>query len=320
MNNRVNYTLIGFLVIIGFTLISGFSYWLAKSSKNIETAEYIIYFDESVLGLNIDSAVKYRGINVGKVSELKINPNNSEQVEALVTILKSTPIKSSTVATLTSQGITGLSYINLSLGDNNAPPIEVKEGEKRPIIKSKPSFFERFGNSVDAVSTKLSNTLSGTQKLLNDENQKQFAIILKRTAVVMEKLDKVLNEETIVNVQKSVKNLESSSAKLDRMMPHIDVLTTKSIAWQDEIARTFNSIMNSYLGIRSSADTVKKAVDEGQFNFKKMSGDIVPTINDSLLEMQHLMIKLEDLLNQYERSPSDILFKEEKIKKGPGEK
>ena len=320
MNNRVNYTLIGFLVILGISLMIGFSYWLLKPSAKDKTAKYIIYFNESVLGLNMDAAVKYRGINVGKVTRLRINPRNSEQVEVLITILKSTPIKSSTVAKLTSQGITGLSYINLNLGDNGAPPLKAKEGNEYPVIKSEASFFEKFGQSIDDVSENLSRTLTGTQKLLNNENQKQVAIILNKTAAFMDKMDKLLNDETIINIQKSAKNLESSSSKLDKMMPNIDNLVTKSASWQDQIATTFDSIMHSYLGIKSSADEVKKAISNGEFNFKGIADDMLPTVNSTLLEMQQMMIKLQSVLKQYEQSPHDILFKEEEIRKGPGEK
>jgi len=320
MNNKVDYTFIGLLVIFGFILMLGFSYWLLRPSIKDDTAKYYIYFNESVLGLNIDAPVKYRGITVGKVSELKINPKNSEQVEALITILKSTPIKSSTVAVLTSQGITGLSYINLNLGDNGAPALKAAKGEDYPVIKSETSFLERFGQSIDTISTKLSKTLSETQKLLNDENQKQFATILDKTAMFMDKMDRLLNEETILNIQKSAKNIESSSAKLDAMMPHIDGLISKSMLWQDDITKSFGSIMNSYLGIKDSANEVKRAISSGEFNLKEIAGDVVPTVNNTLLEMQQLMIKLEDVLQQYERSPRDMFFKQEQIKKGPGEK
>jgi len=320
LNNRVNYTLVGFLVLFGITLMLGFTYWLLKPTVENETTKYYIHFDESVLGLNIDSPVKYRGITVGKVTELKINPKNTAQVEVLITILKSTPIKSDTVAKLTSQGITGLSYINLSLGDNGAPPLVAKDGEKYPIIKTEPSFFERFEKSLGTVSTKLSKTLSGTEKLLNDENQKQMALILQRSAKFMDKMDRLLNEESIKHFQSSMKNLDSASKKLDVMMPKIDRFIDKSMAWEDKISGSFASIMNSYLGIRSAMDEIKRAVSSGEFNFKDIASDVVPTLNNTLLEMQQLMIKLEDTLNKYDRSPSDIIYKQESIKKGPGER
>ena len=320
MNNRVNYTLIGSLVLFGMVLMLGFSYWLLKPSAENKMTKYHIYFNESVLGLNIDSPVKYRGITVGKVVELKINPKNTEQVEVLINILKSTPIKSDTVAKLTSQGITGLSYINLSLGSNNAPPLVAKKGQKYPVIKTLPSFFERFEKSFGSVSTKLYKTLSGTEKLLNDENQKQIALLLKRGAGFMDKLEKMLDEDTISHFHSSIKNLDKAGNKLNTMMPKVDTFVDKSMAWEDKISTSFSSIMHSYLGIRSSMDEIKRAVASGEFNFKEIAGDVVPTLNNTLLEMQQLMIKLENTLQQYDRSPSDILYKQEIIKKGPGER
>ena len=319
MNNKVNYTLVGFLVLIGVTMIMGFSYWMLKPTVDTETRKYNIYFDESVLGLNIDAPVKYRGISVGKVSHLRISPNNSERVEAQITILKSTPIKESTVARLTAQGITGLSYINLSLGENKAPELVAKDDEQYPVIKSVPSFFEDFEKSLDSVSSKLSKTLTRTEQLLNDENQKQINILLTRSANFMDKLDRLLDEKTINSFQKSIESMESASNKVDSLMPKVDIFVDKSMEWEDSIKNSFDSIMNSYLGIRNSMDEIKRAVSSGEFNLKEIASDVVPTMNNTLLDMQDLMIKLQDSLNQYDRSPSDILFKKEEIKKAPGE-
>lgn len=319
MNNKVNYTMIGFLVVLGFSLMLGFVYWLLKPSKEIEVQKYYIYFDESVLGLNIDSAVKYRGINVGKVIDLKINPKNTEQVEVLISVLKPTPIKSSTVAKLTSQGITGLSYINLSLGDKDSPLLLAKDSQTYPVIQTTPSFFENFEQSLGSVSTKLSKTLSKTEKLLNDKNQEQITLLLTKTASFMDKMDILLDDKTIENIKKITTNLESSTKKIDSIMPNIDNFIDKSSKWEDNISNSFSSIMTSYIGITSSMDEIKRAVASGEFNVKDIASDVVPTMNNTLLEMQHFMISVESFVNQYERSPSDMLFKQEEIKKGPGE-
>ena len=211
MNNKVNYTLVGFAVVIGIILMLGFTYWLMQPASEQEVKKYNIHFDESVLGLNIDAPVKYRGISVGKVTSLKINPKNMEQVEVLVTILKTTPIKEDTVAKLTAQGITGLSYINLSMGSRDKKDLGTKGDEKYPVIQTVPSFFENFEQSLGTVSSKLSTTLTQTEKLLNDDNQRQISLVLTRTASILEKIDRTLNEETINDMQASVKNLNSRS-------------------------------------------------------------------------------------------------------------
>ncbi len=319
MNNKVNYTVVGFVVLVGLVMILAFSYWLLKPTDEEKVSKYIVLFDESVLGLNIDAPVKYRGISVGKVAKLKINPNNSEQVEVLISILSSTPVKVDTAAKLTAQGITGLSYINLSMGDHRSNKLEALEGNQYPIIKSIPSFFENFEKSLGSVSTNLSSTLVQTEKLLNDENQEQVALLLKRTAGFMEKLERLLDEKTINSLQNSAQNLESSSGKVDKLLPNIDIFIDKSVEWEDNIHNAFDSIMNSYVGIRSSMDEIKRAISSGEFNIKEISSDIVPTMNNTLLDMQDMMIKFQNTLMQYDRSPGDILYKQEEIKKGPGE-
>lgn len=346
MNNKVNYTLVGSLVLLGVALMIGFTYWLLKPSGEQEMKKYYIHFDESVLGLNVDAPVKYRGINVGKVTSLKINPKNTDQVEVLVTVLETTPVKSNTIAKLTSQGITGLSYINLSYTHEPSLTLKASNGLKYPVIKTQPSFLERVEKSFDNVSGKLSKTLSKTEKLLNDENQEQISLILTRTAVLMNRLDNVfndenqknfalllkdsasfahksnelINKETINHFYNISKNLDDASGELQKVLKDADVFLEKSAIWETKISNSLASIMNSYLGIRAAMDEIKKAVASGEFNIKEITSDVIPTLNNTLLDMQQLMIKSGLMLDKYDRSPSDLLFKEEEVKKAPGEK
>ena len=316
MNNKVNYTFVGFLVLLGVFLMLGFSYWLLQPSSEEKTKKYYIYFDESVLGLNLNSAVKYRGIKVGEVTRLRINPKNTEQVEVLITILKSTPIKSDTVAKLTSQGITGLSYINLSLGGNKTPCLKVKKGEDYPIIKTIPSFFENFEKSLGSVSLKISKTLSQTEKLLNDENQKQFSILLRKSANTMDKIDKLLNDDTIKSLQISSKNLQNITYQINKMLPNINIFMEKSVNWEQTMGDSFVQIKKTYATMGITMDGMKDALQDSSLEFSKM----VPTINSTMLETQNMMIKLENTLDKYNSSPSDMFYKTEAVKKAPGEK
>lgn len=319
MNNRVNYSQIGILVLLSISMMLMFAYWLLKPSDEIAMQKYVIHFDESVLGLNLDAPVKYRGIDVGRVSKLTINPKNTEQVEVIVDILKTTPIKSATVAKLTSQGITGLSYINLNLGDNDSPPLVAKKGEKYAVIKTTPSLLIKLEKTFGDVSSSLSNTLAKTEQLLNEENQQEIAILLKSSAVFMTKINKILDDETITNLKSSIDNLSSATKKIDEMMPQMEKFFKNSVEWEDKVSSSFNSIMGSYMGIKETMDYFRAALVSGDFNLKEISSDIVPTINNSFLEMQQLMIKMQEALNKYDRSPGDIIFTQEKIKKGPGE-
>jgi len=320
LNNKVNYTLVGFLVLFGVSLMIAFTYWLLKPTVDEDTQKYNILFDESVLGLNIDAAVKYRGIDVGTVTRLRINPKDTEQIEVQVTILKSTPIKETTVAKLTSQGITGLSYINLSLGNNNSLNLVAKDDDEYPVIGTEASFLEELQESFGSVSMRLAETLSRTEELLDDKNQKEIASILESSAFFMKKMNKLVSDEAIDDFHASIKNLNSASKKLDELIPKFGMFVNNSIEWENKVSSSIESIMGSYLGIERAMNEFKKAVENGEFNLKEISSDIVPTVNNTFLELEYLIIRLKETLNQYERSPSDILFMREEIKKGPGER
>lgn len=338
MNNKVNYGTVGFLVLLGLSLMIWFGYWLLKPSNELEMQKYAIFFDESILGLNLDAPVKYKGISVGKISKLRINPKNSQQVEVIVNILKTTPIKTTTVAKLTSQGITGLSYINLNIGDNNASILMAKDGEEYPVIKTTPSLLIKLEKTFEDVSSSLSSTLNKTNIILGKENQQEIAQLfknankilggenqhditklLKNSNIFISKMNKLLDDKMIEDFHETINNFNDITKKLDKMMPQIEKFVDNSIEWEDKISNSFKSITGSYVGIKETMDHFRTALVRGDFNIKDISQEVIPTINSTMIEMQALMIKMQETLDQYERSPGDIIFKQEKIKKGPGE-
>jgi len=315
MNNKVNYTFVGISVLIGFALLFAFTYWMLKPSSDEETQKYLIYFDESVFGLNLDAPVKFRGITVGKVVDLRINKKNTQQVQVTVEIRKSTPINESTVAKLTAQGITGLTYINLTQRKHNAPPLKKKEGEKYPVIKSVPSFFENFEHSLGDMTAELSKTLKKTQELLDKQNQKEMTRLLTKSADVMEKLDTMLDEKTINHVQTSAKNIDAITYKIDKLIPNIDAFVDKTVEWERGINNSFDSIKDTYLRMDDKMKNMANSFEDAKNSFETLTRELDKTMQES----QYLMIDFQNTVDSLEKSPSDILYKKRAIHKAPGE-
>ena len=321
MNNRTNYALVGAFVLIGFVFISIFVYWLVRPSDEVEMKKYVIYFNESVLGLNLDAPVKYRGITVGKVVKLGINPKNTEQVRVVISVDKNTPIKTSTVAKLTAQGITGLSYINLSLGDKNSPLLtKVPPGEKYPVIKSVPSFFESFQTSIGSLYNKLSHTLENVDKTLDEQNRREFSRLLHESSEFFARLNRTLDDETIENIHKSAYNVANITAHFDQTMPKVDRLIDSSIAWENETEDAFMKITRSYLEIQKTSDAIGEAVRRGDFDLRSITSEFIPALNKSLNTLNGVLSELRSTIREYKKSPRDVLFKEAQVKKAPGER
>ena len=140
MYSRVNYTIVGIFVLLFGAGMVWFAFWLAKYDLQQEFDTYRLEMKESVAGLSIDSDVQLRGVEIGRVSKIQINPKNIEIVEVFVEVKKGIPIKEDMVASTQMFGVTGLLSIEISGGSNAAKTLVPTE-EYIPLIKTEPSFL-----------------------------------------------------------------------------------------------------------------------------------------------------------------------------------
>ena len=116
MEIRASYLLVGAVVLALIAGLVAFSVWLVKAGVDRQTRALRDAFAGAVSGLQEGGQVLYRGIPVGRVADIRIDPTNVENVLVTVEIDRETPIKEDTVATLEMQGITGIAYVQLRGG------------------------------------------------------------------------------------------------------------------------------------------------------------------------------------------------------------
>ena len=181
----MNYALVGgFVLLLGTVLIAAVL-WLA--SGGAFQKQYDLYQaveNESVAGLNLDAPVKYNGVDVGKVREIHLDASHPQRVNLLFAIERGTPIKEDTVAVLKTQGITGITYVELNGGALNAPPLHTAPGAQYPEIRTRPSLSARLENVLTSVLAKLDNTSSSINAVLSEENRAAFKSTLTDIALV----------------------------------------------------------------------------------------------------------------------------------------
>ncbi len=319
MNAKTNYTMVGLFVIMSIVLIFVFVIWLVRPTDDRELTSFKIYFTESVSGLNIDSPVKYRGVTIGKVTRMRINPTNIEEIQVDILVDREAPIKTDTVAKLKAQGITGLNYIDLSQG-SKATPLLCEENEEDPVIKSVPSFLVKVEESFGSVSVNLSKTLHATSTLLRDENQEEITKILKHFSATMEKLDTALNETSIRNFQKLLVSARSTVEKMDKTMPKVDQFIDKSVAFEEGVSNALSSISKSYLTIASSLAVFEERNRNGDYSMKESTAEPMKQFGITMREMERTLNEINAILARYGDSPSNMLLQTEEADIGPGEK
>src|SRR4029434_83395 len=129
------------LFIIGFSVAAAFLAVWRESTGRHDDVMYRIHFPDSVSGLAVGDPVKYRGVDVGTVKSMIIDPDNSLLVRVDVRLRKETPVKTDTRASLTMKGITGVVFIELNGGDSAAQTLlaATPEGKITEIPSDKKS-------------------------------------------------------------------------------------------------------------------------------------------------------------------------------------
>ena len=124
METRANYLLVGSFVLALTVGLIGFVIWLAKVQFDTQFSRYDIFFESSVTGLQVGGQVKYRGITVGEVTSISIDPTDVTRVLVTIEIEAGTPVRDDTVATLNLLSLTsGALFVQLAGGSNEAPAL-----------------------------------------------------------------------------------------------------------------------------------------------------------------------------------------------------
>jgi len=236
MDTKINFFKIGIFVSTFFVLLVFAIFWLGKYGiEDKKYDEYAVFFNESVSGLNTGSAIKYMGFQVGNVAEIKINPSNSEEIQINIQIQKGTPIKEDNYAVLGNIGITGLKYIELKGGTNNAKLLEKNEKGIK-VIKSKPSALATFVDSTEDISKEMMIVLAQIKKVLADENIDNLSKILTKS------------ETSLTNIEEFSAYLVKNQKKIDEVLKNISDVSKKgstSFEAVKQSAQNFNRLSTS---------------------------------------------------------------------------
>jgi phospholipid/cholesterol/gamma-HCH transport system substrate-binding protein len=224
MQAKINYTLIGFFVVILSIMLVVIPIWLITGLSNTQYKTYGVFMNESVAGLSEKAAVKYNGVDVGQVKSISLNPHNPKQVKLLLDIEKSTPIHEDTVAILNTQGLTGIAYIGLKGGSNHSPLLKTKPGYDYPVIQSAPSLLFRLDETMQHLTQSIQRVSKDMQTLLSQENQASVTHILRH-------LDQVSD------------TMAANSTQLDKSFKHLPILLTnfdKTLLQTQQMANAFS--------------------------------------------------------------------------------
>lgn len=156
MEHKAPYALTGLFVCLCIAGLIGFVVW-TKGGNDKAYTFYTVLFPESVSGLEKGAQVLYRGVQVGKVEDLRLPTKDDDEVRVDIRIREDVPVRESTFGELALAGVTGVVNLNLTppQKDNDAAPAPTLSGEPYPLIEGRPSALESAMKDVPAIAHEL---------------------------------------------------------------------------------------------------------------------------------------------------------------------
>lgn len=308
IETKVNYTLVGaFVLLLGVALVAGVL-WLAAGGFRQEKSDlYLSYMEESVSGLSLNAPVKFKGVDVGQVRSIRLDPKNPDRVQLTLGIERGTPITVDTLAVLKTQGLTGISYVELAGGVRGSTPLLAAAPGLLPVIPSKASLSARLEDVLTTVLAKVERTANTLDALLSEDNRNALSSALGDIATVTRT---VAERAPALNsiITDAGRTLEQGSLAAAQLRPVIAQVGRSADALE---AMGRDTAM-------ASSQAASAVVGVGQ-DLKRLSADTAPELQRLMAELQALTASLRRFSDSAERSPASLLFGRSPAPDGPGE-
>jgi ABC-type transporter Mla subunit MlaD len=294
MKNKTKHYKIGIFVLVCITLLMVFIFLLGAKALFEKRIILETYFDESVHGLDVGSVVKYRGVPVGNIKsisfvhdEYKLDFNDSDFSKGRYVLITMSlkdifkvnedelklalekMITDGLRVKITSQGLTGTSYLEINYFDSESnPPMVVSWKPKHNYIPSTISTFSKIGASIDDLIQKIdranidkfiinldklvTSVESAVNKAQIDELSKNTVSLLIEFRQTNQDIRRILNTPS---VQKFPEKIDDTLSNMNRSMTKLNQFLNNN---QTEISSTVENLKAVSQDLREVSNNAKK--------------------------------------------------------------
>ncbi len=287
-----------FALLLGLAAILAI-YWLGGSRETAH--DYVVVTKQNIGGLNPQAQVRYRGIRVGKVSDIRLDPDDYSNILVTISVNDNVPLTTGTVAKLNYQGVTGLAHILLLETGKDSSPLEPND-DSPPRITMIPSLFDELGETGTATLKQARQLMQSANSLLNEENRTHLAATLANMEAASANLKPALENlnATLLQVKKvlddrNIKHLSQAAGEVGPLLADTRVLIGKMQAATDKL--------DVAIGDASAGGT----------------SALMPRLNELAQDFSLTSRQLSRVLRILEDTPQGLVFGTPSQAPGPGE-
>ena len=301
MENKAHAMAAGIFVVAITILLVALAAWLTRDTG--ERDPYEISTRETITGLQEQAAVRYRGVEVGKVAAIGFDPKVQGNVLMKLEIDHDAPVTKDTFATLGFQGVTGLAFVQLDDTGKPAPRLQPEDGHP-PRIPLRPGLLSKLMDKGEVILDRVEQLTGRMNQVLGDENQKRFSAALDNLGVAAadaSQLAKRLDSTVATRVDPAIASVQKSAEQVGR-----------TAADFSQTAQRLNQKDGPMDRLAEGTEALSHAADS--FNSATL-----PRINRVTEETSRAVRQLGRTANTINDNPQSLIFGSGVVAPGPGE-
>jgi phospholipid/cholesterol/gamma-HCH transport system substrate-binding protein len=293
METRAHYVAVGAFVLVMISVAFAAVLWLARAQLTTQYATYDIYFTGPVSGLRDGATVEYNGVPAGRVKEIRIDPSNVEQIRVTVEIENNVIIKQDAAANLETNILSGVSYVQIAGGTQEAPVLTAEAGSRYPVIRSRRSRLASVAARLPQIMAKLDETADHLNELLGEDNRRSIGETLANLRILSADLAADA-KPALLAATTLLRNLDQSYSDPGGLREGL----TAGIADFDKLGRSLND----------TSHQLQQALQDARPGVRTFSQRTLADVGELVAEARQLISGVSRLVAGIDRDPSRVLF------------
>jgi phospholipid/cholesterol/gamma-HCH transport system substrate-binding protein len=296
-----------------FTVVLALAIAAAAFLFNVDRSvrvPYDLIARTNVTGLYPDAAVRFRGLDVGKVQSLKFDRSHPGQIVIRILVDTRAPITHSTFGTLALQGVTGIAFVQLDDTGKDTAPLasSSKDVAQLPLH---PGLFDQLQKRGDVLLRELERVAGDVDELLSPDMRKQISATV------------VSLQQAADGVTALTQQIAPTAGKLPGTVDQLNQTLASTNQLITSLNKSNGPLETNLNKVGTAAQQAGDALTAMNASLQEMSSrvgyDTLPKVNSLADDVRTAVRSVDKAANTFSESPRSILFGAPREAPGPGE-
>ena len=313
MERKAHYALIGTFVLISLAALLAFTVWLSDAQFDKKFDNYEISFRGGVQGLSEGTEVRFNGLKVGDITELRIDPNDNNSVIVDIQVESNTPVDFESIGRMEPLGLTGLNYIQIIPGGPNSRLIK-NSTDKDPFrLKGEASRIDLLLGSGGTVMESSQAALARINAVMTPEAIMDFHEILSNLKVITNnfvdlKVDPEIFNRTMQSIEQASSDVSLAADAVDLAAKDFDVLIENDVRTVLERSKiSMEKLDKTLVAIEALSKDSNQLITDGRDAINRLSNSGLTDLEETIDSIRRAVLGLESILINFEQNPTAFI-------------